>query len=195
MWQDFIYCFIPIFVAVDPIGVLPLYLNLAHSLDKFQARKILLLSILTATLVALLFLVAGKKVLLALGISIADFQIAGGVILFVLSLIDIVSPHKDRRAASKDGFGVVPLGVPIIVGPAVLATLILLSQQYGRIISSLALVANLFITWLIFRFAGQFTHFLGDAGVRIISKIGMMLLASIGVMMIRKGVQSIITGG
>ncbi len=191
MFTDFLLSFVPLFVAVDPVGVLPMYMAMAHNFEIKKSRRILLLSILTAGFVAILFLFTGQELLIALGISIADFQIAGGIILFILSLIDLIMPHKARRVPLHENFGAVPLGVPIIVGPAVLTTLLLLGEQYGKIIAGLAMLANLFLTWFIFFFSPQFSRILGDAGVKIISKIAMLFLASIGIMMIRRGIQAI----
>ncbi|MCS6983698.1 MAG: MarC family protein [Leptospiraceae bacterium] len=192
MVQEFFLSFVPLFVAVDPFGVLPLYLSVAQNYEPKKRQKILTLSITTAFLVAFLFLAFGHMAMAFLRISLADFQIAGGIILFALALIDLVIATKTRHSAGLDNLGVVPLGVPILVGPAVFTTLILLRHNYGLEAPLLALVAVMSLTYLIFSFASSVARFLGESGVKIISKIAMLFLASIGVMMVRRGVSELL---
>ncbi|HRY28572.1 MAG TPA: MarC family protein, partial [Elusimicrobiota bacterium] len=78
-WQ----CFVPLFVAVDAIGVLPIYLGLTQGFSREQHRRVILQSMLTATVVALAFLAAGPAVLRFLRITVPDFMVAGGTLLFV----------------------------------------------------------------------------------------------------------------
>jgi multiple antibiotic resistance protein len=89
--------------------------------------------------------------------------------------------------------GAVPLGVPIITGPAVLTTLVLLANVYGMPLTALALLINIGIAGAIFWFAQPITHFLGNAGTMILSKIASLFLTTIAVMLIRKGIIDIIT--
>lgn len=177
---------------MDPFGVLPLYLSVSQNYEKSRRFKILTLSILTAFLVGFLFLLFGPKILFFLGISLSDFQIAGGIVLFALALVDLVLPSKSRRSAGVDYFGIVPLGVPILVGPAVFTTLLLLKDDYGNLLTALAFAANILFTFALFFFAIPVSRLLGDSGIKIISKIAMLLLASIGVMMVRRGILQLI---
>jgi len=128
--KDFWLCFVPLFVAVDAVGVLPMYLGLTVGLDPSKHRRVLYQSVVTAAAVALAFLVAGKALLSLLGITVADFMIAGGIVLFVISVTDLFTTEKTQRRVDVDSLGAVPLGVPLITGPAVLTTTILLLDQY-----------------------------------------------------------------
>jgi small neutral amino acid transporter SnatA (MarC family) len=121
MLKNILLSFIPLFVAVDAIGVLPIFISITGGLEKNERTKIILQSMVTASCLAIGFILVGKLVFRVLGITISDFMIAGGAILFCLSIIDIVNPVKRRRIPSKD-LGAVPLGTPLIVGPAVLTT-------------------------------------------------------------------------
>ena len=129
--KSFWLCFVPLFVAVDAVGVLPMFLGLTEGLEKSVVRSVLRQSVLTASVVGLSFLAVGKGVLNLLGITVADFMIAGGVLLFVISMSDILSAAKVRRQVDLNSLGAVPLGVPLITGPAVLTTSILLLNEYG----------------------------------------------------------------
>lgn len=190
----FFLCFVPVFVAVDAVGILPMYMQLTEGYAPDARRRLLISSMATATGVAFLFTFTGPELLRLLGISVNDFSVAGGLILFVLALLDLMSEGKIRRSPGKLHAGAVPLGVPIIVGPAVLATLMLLVKQYGYTMTLIALLCNLVFAAIVFSLATPLTKFLGDAGSRIVSKIATLFLAAIGVMMVRKGITGMLGG-
>jgi len=188
----FLLCFIPLFVAVDIPGVLPLFISLTDGLSDQQKRKVLFQSLITASAVALLFLAAGPSVLAALNITVSDFMVAGGILLLVISLSDLLTGEKRQRIVDPETLGAVPLGVPIITGPAVLTTSVLLANVHGILLTALALLINIGIAGVIFWFAQPITRFLGNAGTMILSKIASLLLATIAVMLIRKGLVDIV---
>ena len=86
MMANFWLCFVPLFVSVNALGVLPVFIGLTEGLEHHQVRRILWQSVVTAMIVALSFLALGKAILNLLGVTIADFMIAGGALLFVLAL-------------------------------------------------------------------------------------------------------------
>ena len=188
----FILCFVPLFVAVDAPGVLPLYIGLTNDLSFPQKRRVIIQSLITASAVALVFLAVGPAVLTFLNITVSDFMVAGGILLLVISLSDLLTGEKRQRLVDPEPLGAVPLGVPIITGPAVLTTSVLLANVHGIPVTALALLANLGIAGAIFWFAQPITRLLGNAGTMILSKIASLLLATIAVMLIRKGIIDII---
>ena len=188
-------CFVPLFVAVDALGVLPLFLSLTADLDAPRRRTVVYQSVVTATAVAILFLFLGTGVLRLLGITIADFMVAGGVLLFVISMSDLVQTEKAGRAGDVETLGAVPIGVPLITGPAVLTTSILLMNEHGGWVTGAAVVANIMIAGIVFLFAGRISRVLGHAGSRTVSKIARLLLAAIAVMMVRRGIFAFLQAG
>jgi len=193
--KSFWLCFVPLFVAVDAIGVLPMFMGFTQDIDSAKIRKILFQSVFTAAAVALAFIVMGPAILKLLGITVADFMVAGGVLLFIISMSDLLTTEKRQRRVDPEGLGAVPLGVPLITGPAVLTTSILLVNEYGFIMTSLAVLINIFLAGLVFSLAGPINRLLGKAGARIVSKIAGLLLAAIAVMIIRKGLAIFIKEG
>ncbi len=190
--KPFILSFIPLLVAVDAIGVLPMFISLTEGIsDPRRRRRIVIQSVLTAAIVAVLFLMLGAALLRVLGISVEDFMIAGGLLLFLISLRDLTTAEKTGPHIDPETVGYVPIGVPLITGPAVLTTLLLLQDQYGMAAVFPAVILNILFAGMIFWFADPITRFLGSAGTKAISKIASLLLASIGVMMVRKGVAAI----
>jgi multiple antibiotic resistance protein len=188
----FLLCFVPLFVAVDALGVLPIFISLTDGLSSSQRRRVLIQSLITASAVALVFLAIGPTILIALNITVSDFMVAGGILLLVISLSDLLTGEKRQRLVDPETLGAVPLGVPIITGPAVLTTSVLLANVHGLSLTALALLANIGIAGAIFWFAQPITRFLGNAGTMILSKIASLFLATIAVMLIRKGIVAII---
>lgn len=190
--SDFLQCFVPLFVAVDAVGVLPMYLGLTVGVERRRVRSVLYRSFITAAGVATLFIVGGQWILRYLGVTMADFMIAGGVVLFALALGDLLTFDKVERRVDPDDLGAVPLGVPLIVGPAVLTTALLLSDQYGMANALAATVLNVAVAIALFMGAGGLHRLLGATGARVLSKVANLMLAAIAVMMVRRGLQQIL---
>jgi len=187
--QPYILAFIPIFVAVDAIGNIPLYISLVEKTTKRQRRRTVRVSVTTATVAALLFMFVGKAVLLFIGINIFDFQVAGGALLFIIS-VRFLMPGEEKKVLTngydKD-IGVFPLGTPLITGPAVLTTTLIMLDNFGFIPTFVSVILNMFIVWFSLVQANFIMNKLGSSGTRAFSKIMNILLAAIGVMMIRRG--------
>jgi multiple antibiotic resistance protein len=185
--KDILLSFIPLFVAVDAIGVLPIFVSLTEGLDKQQKNKIIVQSMVTAFLLAVGFILIGKLVFRMLGITIGDFMVAGGALLFCIAIIDLISQTKERRTPVKD-LGAVPIGTPLIVGPAVLATSLVIVPEYGLLPTTISVIGNILFAGLIFKGSYWLIKILGEAGTKALSKIMSLLLAAIAVMLIRKGI-------
>lgn len=188
--SSFWVCFVPLFVAVDAVGVLPMFMSLMEGIERSRRNRVVLQSVATAMTVALVFLAIGKILLKFLGITIADFMIAGGVLLFVISLSDMLTMEKKQRQIEPESLGAVPLGVPLIVGPAVLTTTLLLLDTHGLVATVSATVVNILIAGFVFWLSVPIDRVLGKAGSKIISKLASLLLAAIAVMMVRRGIMT-----
>jgi multiple antibiotic resistance protein len=184
--KQFLLSFIPIFVAMDAIGVLPMYIGFTEHLKKRERQRVITQSIITAFLIGIIFLFLGKWIFKILGIMASDFKIAGGLVLLAIALRDLLRTDKGPRIPA-DTVGAVPIGTPLVVGPAVLTTIIIMLDSYGVSLTVLSFVVNLLITWVVFLYADRISGFLGKAGSKAVSKIAHLLLAAIAVMMMRKG--------
>ena len=193
LMTPYIYTFIPIFVAIDVIGIIPMYIGLTADISRQRRRKIALESILTAIIISVAFLFIGKTVFRVLGITVGDFQIAGGVLLFIIAIVDIMWGGKPQRESTTE-IGVVPIGTPIIIGPAVLTVLIIVHDLYGLKPTMASLLVNLGIVALALLNAEKILRLVGESGAKGMAKVVSLLLAAIGVMMVRRGVFFIITG-
>jgi multiple antibiotic resistance protein len=185
--QKFLASFIPIFVAIDPIGLVALFMGLGTTGSPENRRHQAFLGILTGLCVAIGFIFLGKAIFAALGISVADFQVAGGLILLVLAVRELVGGPHDRGGG--DDFGVVPLGMPLIAGPALLTALLILIDTVGILFTVISLLANLALVALALCNADRVTRRLGKQGLRGVSKLIALLLAAIAISLIRRGWQ------
>ena len=185
--ETFLKAFIPLFVAIDPIGLAAIFLAMGAGVPAERRRKIANQAAWTGGLVALGFLFLGQTIFTALGITVHDFQIAGGLILFIIAARDLVQSAAEEPAKLADDFGVVPLGMPLIAGPASITTLILLAQTLGWLVTLIALVVNLVLVVLAFAYSEWLGRKISPTGLRAISKIISLLLAAIAVNMIRRG--------
>lgn len=187
MSRNILLSFISIFVAVDAIGVLPIFVSLTEGIERSVRAKIIVQSMLTALCLAVGFIFLGKAVFRILGITIGDFMVAGGAILFCLAITDITNPVKKRRIPTE-GLGAVPLGTPLIVGPAVLTTCLVIISQYGLLATLISVMVNILLAGMIFESSSVLMKVLGEAGSKALSKIMSLLLAAIAVMLTRKGI-------
>jgi multiple antibiotic resistance protein len=192
--NKFWFCFFPIFMAVNAIGVLPMFVTLTEGLDRPKINRIIVQSVVTATVVAVIFLFVGKIILDLLGITVSDFMIAGGTLLFIISLNDLLSMERRWSQIDPESLGAVPLGVPLIVGPAVLTTILILVNEYGPFATVAALIVNILIAGVAFSLYAPIIRFLGKSGAKTVSKLAALLLAAIAVMMVRKGIMLLLSG-
>lgn len=187
MFRQFLLSFTAIFVALDVIGTLPLYAGMTQGLQRAHRRRILNTSVFVAFCVALVFLFLGTHIFEFLGITLSDFRVAGGIVLLLISLADLVGRHE-VESRGTGSTGVVPLAVPLITGPGVLTTLVLQVGNAGYLITIAALVVNYALAWWMLQSSDRVTRFIGKDGTVVLSKIASLLLAAIAVAMIRGGV-------
>ncbi|MFC2026364.1 MarC family protein [Chloroflexota bacterium] len=186
MFESFILTFIPIFIVIDAIGMLPFVISLSEDMTKRERRKTIHIAIITALSVGLVFLFFGQFILSVLGISIGSFAIAGGLVLLVLA-IKHMTTGRMVEVIKEEAVAIVPLGTPLTAGPATITTLLLLATQFPLYMVLISFALNMLITWGVFLLGGQFSHFLGQGGLKAISKVFSLLLAAIAVSMIFQG--------
>ena len=188
--QDFVMTFVPLFIVIDAFGSLPFLIAAGEDVDKRQRRKIVHYAVLTATVVGLIFLFLGQFILNVMHIKVQEFAIAGGIILLVLSIKYMMTGHM-VTVAKEELVAVVPIGTPLTVGPATIATLLLLAGQYPIYIVLISFIFNMLVTWVIFLLSQKIAGFLGPGGLTAISRVFSLLLAAIAVSMVIAGLDSL----
>ena len=187
MIEKIFAAFIPLFFAISAIGILPVYISMTRGVPLEKRRKIVNQAVITSILISIGFMFFGKFIFKFLGITVADFKVAGGLLLLLFSINDLL--FKTRRGDDgSETMGVVPIGMPLIIGPGALTTLLLSMGNNGNTATVIALIINIAIVWVVFWFSDRVIALIGKAGAIAMGKIFALLMAAIGVMMVRVGV-------
>lgn len=190
--EIFLKCFIPLFVAIDVPGNIPIFLGLTEGMTRSKRAKVVWQACWTAIIVAVVFALAGKIILGFLHVTPSDFKIAGGIVLFILAVRWVLPHAGPREEEHEQEVGAVPLGVPIFVGPAALTTVLMQMDTYEIWWVLLSLAVNITVMWFGCRYASYLARWMGIDGMRAFAKVVNLLLAALGVMMVRRGLQEIL---
>jgi len=202
-----IAAFTTLFIIIDPPGLAPVFIALTQGMGPAQRRAIATRAVLVATALMMMFLLLGEAVLGFIGISMDEFRIAGGILLFLTALDMLFQRRQARRednaaegqAEHHDDPSVFPLALPLIVGPGAITTVILLSGQaqgaadLGAIAG--VIVAVLAIVMLAFIAAPAIERALGKTGLNIVTRVLGMLLAALAVQFVLDGLRGFGIGG
>ncbi len=188
-FKEFSLAFIPLFVAIDVIGITPIFLSLSHDMSETARRRVINTSVVTALIIAVVFMFSGSKIFHFMGITEDDFRVGGGILLFLIALSDILHSNSEERRQVSDDIAIVPMAIPLILGPAALASVILLASQTSIIVVLAAIFGNMALVWLALRFSTLIRRILGVGGTKALGKIFSLLLLAYAVMMVRMGVK------
>ncbi len=181
---------IALIVVMDPIGLVPIIVSLTSGIGREEQKKMLKVTLYAATAILISFAIVGQQVLNLFSISIANFSVAGGLLLLILSL-QLLLKGFDVYAGKED-IAVIPLAFPLLVGPGAITVLMLSLQKYGIVIAlSSAFIAIIF-TALVFWSINSIYRILGRTGSLIVAKIMAILTAAIAVDFIVEGLRDII---
>ena len=190
-WSSLTREFVTLFVVIDPIGTIPVYLYAVRHVPAHLHRRFALRAVLIASLVLLAFLVGGQFVLESLGLRLGSFQIAGGIVLFLFALSMIFGDSKPAREieeAERDHLSgaVFPLAMPSIASPgAMLAVVILTRNESNSLVEQVTtaglLLLVLLITLALLLAASVIHRLLGRTGESVISRVMGIVLATIAV--------------
>ncbi|MDZ4676867.1 MAG: MarC family protein [Oligoflexia bacterium] len=194
MLEKIFNSFVPLFFAIDVIGILPMYIGMTRNIFVEKRNRIVNQASITAFFIGIGFVYLGKEVFHLLGITVPDFKIGGGILLLIIAILDLLFSDKAERGTNEkiETMGIVPIGMPLIIGPAVLTTLLLSVGTNGYNATLIAFIFNLLIVWLVFRYSEKVIRIIGEAGAIAIGKVFSLLLTAIAVMMIRVGITEMI---
>ncbi len=196
--NPYIESFLPLFVAINALGVIPIYLAVTEGMTSSQRRRLTLQAVVTASLVAVLVLFAGQLIFSLLGITVNDLRVGGGLILLVLSISNLIFGDFRRRdprgegAEEGESVGVVPLGIPLIIGPAAITSVLVSREAYGYLPTLTSLVLNMVLVFLVLAFSPWLGRIMGNAVSRAVGKVSSLFLAAISVALIRAGIVGMI---
>lgn len=196
-----LHTFITLFV--DPVGIALMFVALVHTDDEAYQKKMAIRSTLIASGILLIFFFIGDALLKLLGIGLPAFRIAGGALLFLLSIDMIFARHsglrsttirEQREAESKDDISVFPLAFPLIAGPGALTTVLLMSTSLETPSIIIGMLATLFIVLLITLISlldsVKITKLLGETGTNVISRLFGLILTALAAQYIVDGIRA-----
>ena len=200
MIVDFLRIFVAIFIIVDPIGLLPLFIALTHNYSKKRIKHTVWLACLTAAYVLIIFSFAGDIILEFFGVTIPAFRIAGGIIIFIIALGMLqakrtrlkTTPEEEEKGLEQEEVGIVPIGIPMLAGPGAITTVIVFtssSQQYNTYITITAIMLTLFFAFFILKQAVSIHRILGPTGLNIFTRLMGLILAVISVQFVIDGIK------
>jgi multiple antibiotic resistance protein len=187
-----IYSFATLFIILDPLLSIPIFAAMTKGQSPAEIHKQAFIAVAVAGSLMYLFLVFNKLIFDILGLSIPSFQIAGGVLLFLLGIQEALGIELGHsKGVAKTAAGVV-IGTPLLCGPGAITTVMLLSKDYGLLIPFVAITLSLFATWIILYYSELIQRVLGEVVTDIMGKVLGMLLAAIAVNLIVSGILAII---
>ncbi len=202
-----IAAFLPLFVAINIPGILPLYIGMTETFSPEDRRQLLIRALLAAAVLAVLMLFAGQVIFDTLGITLNDLRVGGGIILLVIAVADLAfGDTKDRRGGSKKeraklhdhapdepvDLPVVPLGIPLIIGPGAITTILISDGQFGWAVTLASILLNMGLVFVAFTFGPAILKLAGRGTSKAVAKVASLFLAAISVAMIRAGILGMI---
>ncbi|MCL9777340.1 YhgN family NAAT transporter [Vibrio methylphosphonaticus] len=184
-----------LFLIMDPLGNLPIILSILKHLDPKRRRMVLIRELCIALAILMLFLFAGKSIMSFLHVEPETLSISGGIILFIIA-IKMIFPQAGSvtgLAAGEEPF-IVPMAVPMLAGPSVIASILLLSTQHPDNLSELSMAVLLAwgATFFILMFYNFFHKLLGERGLKAVERLMGLLLVMISTQMFLNGVKGYI---
>ncbi|HIG76035.1 MAG TPA: MarC family protein [Bacteroidetes bacterium] len=196
--------FLPLFVAINIPGILPIYIGMTETFTPIQRRQLLIRALAAAAVLAVLMLFAGEVIFSTLGITLNDLRVGGGLILLVIAVTDLAFGDLKKRRGGRNGdaledlepededLPIVPLGIPLIVGPGAITTILLAEGEYGWGPTLLSILINLTLVFVAFTFGPTILRYLGKDTSKAVAKVASLFLAAISVAMIHAGIDGMI---
>lgn len=200
--DSLINTFVVLFIVVDPIGVAWLFATLTHNAERQAQRHMAARGVMLAAMILFVFYFVGDHLLAWMGISISAFKIAGGLLLFLLSIDMVFARHSGLRsttagehseARSKSDISVFPLAFPLIAGPGALTTVLLMASLHSKStlhwLIPVVLLAVLACTYVLLVMAGYIVRALGETGANVVSRLLGVILAALAMQYIIDGLR------
>ena len=188
--KSLVSTFIPLFIVMNAFGNLPYVIEVTEGLPYKQQLRIIHTATITAALIGLVFLFFGRLILTAMSISVGYFAIACGIVLMVFSIRFLLT-GQSVEMVHDNYLAISPLGTPLLAGPAIITTLLLLSLQYNIYIVLISFVLNLVLAWVILCTKDNIMGFMGNGGLKAIGNVFNLLLAAIAVSIVLQGLSSL----
>jgi multiple antibiotic resistance protein len=200
-WTFIIKTTIALIAIVDPIGCLPLFLSLTGQHKKINKKNVVKMTAITVFIILVTSLFLGDKILNMFGISMPSFQICGGILLLIMAISMMLGKHQviesgQNGESDKELIAFVPLSIPLLAGPGAMSNMIIAAHQAPNLINQSFLIlpclAVSLLIWLTLSFAENISRVIGTIGTKIITRVMGLLLGSMEIEFITRGILDII---
>ena len=201
MYEIYLQSFVLYFVVIDPFGTTPIFMSLTKHQNTKEKIKSALEGVLTATIILIFFSIVGNFLLSYLNISLGAFKIAGGIILFIISLEMLFDKRQERKEKDikkvSNNIAIFPLAIPLLSGPAAITSVIVIVSQFGnnltyQLISTISLLCVMLITFILFFIVSKSQQFINKKVINVFSRVIAIVLAGLSIQYIIDGVISLI---
>src|SRR6266700_3824273 len=183
---------VALFVIVDPLGPVPIFANLTKGMNPQEKVRIFRTASIVGSVLLAVFALVGQELLLLFGISLPSFQIAGGLVLLLLSIEIIFRGERFDKlavASSAEETAVFPIAFPLLVGPGSITLTMISLQSSGLVISLAAIVLVMFLSWIVLRLTDRIYKLLGRTGAAVIARLMALFIAAIAIQYVLTGLQ------
>ena len=182
---------VALFVIVDPLGPVPIFANLTKGMNPQEKMRIFRTAAIVGSVLLAVFALVGQELLALFGITLPSFQIAGGLVLLLLSIEIIFRGERvDKLAvASAEETAVFPIAFPLLVGPGAITLTMISLQSNGLVISLVAFVLVMFLSWIVLRLTDRIYKLLGRTGAAVIARLMALFIAAIAIQYVLTGLQ------
>jgi multiple antibiotic resistance protein len=187
MIPEFVAAFVPMFVIIEPLASIPLFLALTKKATASQRARAALEASIVAAVVLTLFVLIGLPLLEVMGIGFQSFKIAGGLVLLIVGIYSVLGIQFTEKTKELD-IAVVLIAVPMMTGPGAMSMAIILSKEYGQVISLSASLCAIAVTGILLRFSGAIRNVIGNRGLEIQSRVFGLFVAALAIQFISEGI-------
>lgn len=187
-----LYSFGALFVILDPLLSVPIFAEMTRGKPADQVNHQAFIAVSVAGVLMYIFLFFNFLIFDTLQITIASFEVAGGILLFILGMQESLGIHIHPNEREQANVAGVVIGTPLLCGPGTITTVLILSSQYGILVPGIAIALALIATWAILRFSNSILQLFGDIVIGVLGRVLGMLLAAIAVTLIARGIVSLI---
>ncbi|MEM2873075.1 MAG: MarC family protein [Nitrososphaerales archaeon] len=178
-----------LFIIVDPLGNVPIFISLTEGMNLEQRRKAFRTATIVSLILLLVFALLGQQILEVFRISPQSFMIAGGLLLLVIAVKLLIFGGWEEKKTLPESIGAVPIATPLLVGPGAITTTIVMLQSSGLLVTLVSVLIIFFTIWLVLHFIERINKFLGTTGATVIARIMAIFIAAIAVGFIIDGIK------
>ena len=187
---DLVRATVALFIIVDPIGLVPIFSKVIDPLTRVERNRMFRTVIYTGAALLTVFALVGQELLALFGISLPSFEMAGGLLLLLLSLDILFRGERFAKPGSHEDVGIVPIAFPLLVGPGAITTTMIALGAYGILPTLGAVVIVMLLSWIVMKQTPKIHALLGKTGSSVIAQVMAVFIAAIAIQFIITGIRT-----